>query len=95
MPVFCRHFEGTVMSNILIHQSVHSIGHIRAVVRAMARGDRNSGWAIAIGRLRTWIERGHQRRALGDLAETCPDLLQDIGVTYAEAKREAEKPFWR
>ncbi|KAA0684138.1 DUF1127 domain-containing protein [Roseomonas genomospecies 6] len=40
----------------------------------------------------TWNERRRQRRAL----EALPDhLLQDIGLSRADAVNEADKPFWR
>jgi len=40
----------------------------------------------------TWNERRRQRLAL----ESLPDhLLSDIGVSRADADREAEKPFWQ
>ena len=42
----------------------------------------------------TWIERSRQRQALRKLAERNDSLLKDIGVSQAEALREAEKPFW-
>lgn len=38
------------------------------------------------------IERAHQRRALASLDD---HELRDIGITRADAAREAEKPFWR
>ena len=39
-----------------------------------------------------WAVRVNQRRRLIDL----PDhLLKDIGITRADAEREAGKPFWR
>ena len=39
-----------------------------------------------------WSERRRQRRAL----EALPDhLLQDIGLSRADAVNEADKPFWR
>jgi uncharacterized protein YjiS (DUF1127 family) len=38
-----------------------------------------------------WLERSRQRRALAELDER---LLRDIGVTSAQARREAAKPFW-
>lgn len=44
--------------------------------------------------IRTWIERSRQRRALLGLAERNDYLLKDIGVSQADALREAEKPFW-
>ena len=39
-----------------------------------------------------WIERSRQRQALTVLER---HLLDDIGVTPDEARREAEKPFWQ
>ncbi len=40
----------------------------------------------------TWIARSRQRRDLADLSD---HLLKDIGLTRAQAAREAAKPFWR
>ncbi|HJQ58905.1 MAG TPA: DUF1127 domain-containing protein [Vineibacter sp.] len=40
----------------------------------------------------TAIDRGRQRRALADLDHR---MLDDIGVTRAEALRESAKPFWK
>ncbi|HYS48153.1 MAG TPA: DUF1127 domain-containing protein [Xanthobacteraceae bacterium] len=49
----------------------------------------------AAARLGRWtlrcIERSRQR---GHLAQLDDRLLQDIGVTRAEAEAEAAKPFW-
>jgi uncharacterized protein YjiS (DUF1127 family) len=44
--------------------------------------------------IRSWIERSRQRQALRKLAERNDYLLKDIGVSQAEALREAAKPFW-
>ena len=52
------------------------------------------GHAIRI-RLRLaerWIERRRTRRALTKLDD---HLLRDIGISRAEAEREAANPFWR
>ena len=38
-----------------------------------------------------WLERSRQRMALAELDDR---LLRDIGVTSAQARREAAKPFW-
>jgi len=51
-----------------------------------------SAWLRTLG---LWIDRSHQRRQLGELAELNDYLLKDIGVSREEAMREAEKPFWR
>ena len=50
------------------------------------------GW---LRTLELWIDRSHQRKQLGELAELNDYLLKDIGVSQEEAMREAEKPFWR
>jgi uncharacterized protein YjiS (DUF1127 family) len=42
----------------------------------------------------TWIARGMQRRLLAELARDSR-LLSDIGLTRAQALREAGKPFWQ
>jgi uncharacterized protein YjiS (DUF1127 family) len=39
-----------------------------------------------------WAERRRQRRALAELSD---HTLHDIGISRAEAWREAQKPFWR
>ena len=50
-------------------------------------------WRHTIAR---WIARSRQRRALREIAERTDDyLLKDIGVSRAEAFREADKPFWQ
>jgi len=53
---------------------------------------------LALARAWRWVQacraRARQRRELAALAE-CEHLLRDIGVTRAEAMREAGKPFWR
>ena len=41
-----------------------------------------------------WAQRRGQRRALAELARL-PHLLDDVGLTRAQALREAAKPFWR
>jgi uncharacterized protein YjiS (DUF1127 family) len=41
--------------------------------------------------LRRWIAVSRQRRALASLDA---DALADIGLSAAEARREAARPFW-
>ena len=56
--------------------------------------------------VRTWrLDRSHAATATTDRAEKARQrglllelddrLLQDIGVTREEARREARKPFWK
>ena len=44
--------------------------------------------------LRRWVRRRAERRALAELA-LLPHLLDDVGLTQAQALHEAGKPFWR
>jgi uncharacterized protein YjiS (DUF1127 family) len=46
---------------------------------------------IGFARLLHWHELARQRRALLALSD---DMLKDIGITRAEAEREASRPFW-
>ena len=57
----------------------------------------DAGWAsemIVSGMrtARTWIMRQRQRH---DLALLDNRLLQDIGLSRIDVKKEAEKPFWQ
>jgi uncharacterized protein YjiS (DUF1127 family) len=47
--------------------------------------------AIGFARLLRWHELARQRRALLALSD---HMLKDIGITRAEAEREARRPFW-
>jgi uncharacterized protein YjiS (DUF1127 family) len=42
--------------------------------------------------LRQWRRRSHERRQLADLSDL---MLQDIGITRADAEFLANKQFWR
>lgn len=39
-----------------------------------------------------WIMRKRTRQQLNDLGH---HMLEDIGVTQAQARKEAERPFWQ
>jgi uncharacterized protein YjiS (DUF1127 family) len=47
---------------------------------------------VAVTRLLRWHELARQRRALLTLDDR---MLKDIGLTRADAEREAGRPFWR
>jgi uncharacterized protein YjiS (DUF1127 family) len=42
--------------------------------------------------LRQWRRRAHERRELAGFND---QMLQDIGITRADAEFLANKPFWR
>jgi uncharacterized protein YjiS (DUF1127 family) len=80
-------------------RDMRSIGHVSANVATLhgirlptvlprSTRSRLHTWRSVI---RTWFERGRQRRALAELDDR---LLRDIGVTFEQAKREAARPFW-
>ena len=79
---------------------MRNIGHMPAYVATHHETHSPTGLARSTrGKLRVWcsvvrmwFERSRQRRALADLDDR---LLRDIGVTSAQASREAAKPFWR
>jgi uncharacterized protein YjiS (DUF1127 family) len=77
--------------------SILSLPGARVPIQRSDREQRAAGWAAAVCRTVTrWIARSRQRRALREIAERNDfHLLKDIGVSQAEALREAEKPFWR
>lgn len=39
-----------------------------------------------------WERRARERRALAEMPER---MLKDLGISRVDARREAEKPFWR
>jgi len=43
-------------------------------------------------KIKTWINRYRQRKALFKLDER---MLDDIGYTYLQVKKESSKPFWK
>jgi uncharacterized protein YjiS (DUF1127 family) len=47
--------------------------------------------AMGVMRLLRWQEVARQRRALLAFSD---DMLKDIGISRAEAEREAHRPFW-
>lgn len=42
--------------------------------------------------VKLWHKRRHERQQLRDLPEY---LLRDVGLDVADARFEADKPFWR
>jgi uncharacterized protein YjiS (DUF1127 family) len=43
----------------------------------------------------TVVAWGQRRRSRIDLRNLDPHMLRDIGLNWADARAEAEKPFWR
>lgn len=59
------------------------------------RGGATSSLQRLFWRVISWIsEREEKRLSRLALAELTDDQLADIGVTPAEARREAARPFW-
>ena len=59
----------------------------RVALRGIARRTRT-----ILSRLAEWQERSEQRKHLAGMNER---MLKDIGISRADAAREANKPFWR
>jgi len=62
----------------------------RRLSRSTLPGVHPLGWAL--GTLLTWQQRTRERAALAALDDR---LLEDIGLTRAQARAEADKPFWQ
>ncbi len=63
--------------------------------RSGARGHKGSAGgklSSILLTLQAWQERGRQRHHLANLEDF---VLQDMGLSRADALREARKPFWR
>ncbi|HET8997827.1 MAG TPA: DUF1127 domain-containing protein [Acetobacteraceae bacterium] len=61
-------------------------------------GAGRSGWPVQTGPqgLGAWLRAAWRRhRSRQQIARLDAQTLRDIGVSYAEAENEANKPFWR
>ena len=55
-------------------------------------GRLSNGFGRMLAGILEWQERSEQRAHLAGMDER---MRKDIGVTYADVLREADKPFWR
>lgn len=82
------------MSQVIDHQFPPD-----PAARRTAIGIRRLQWRLggiardSLAVLRFWTARQRTRRALSKLIEE-PHALRDIGLTRAQARREAAKRFW-
>jgi uncharacterized protein YjiS (DUF1127 family) len=58
---------------------------------SVARAGEQASWS---GTLREWRRRLRYRRDLRRLSRSGSHLIDDIGLTLEEARREMRKPFW-
>lgn len=82
--------------SFLIHNFVaaprdRSVGRLASIGQTRRRPPQPTA-ASVWARLETMWRRHRSRVALANLDG---HLLRDIGVTYAEAEQEANKPFWK
>lgn len=69
------------------------LGQVR--LPGIGRG-RFGGFRRGVGETRAWLLRAWRRyRSRQGIAGLDARMLRDIGVSYAEAEDEANKPFWR
>lgn len=66
--------------------------HLLSALGVLPRSRKSRPGAVQAGLLSTWIRR-HRSRA--DLRALDAHMLRDIGLDWAEAAAEAQKPFWR
>jgi|GEM_PF-5136125 len=64
--------------------------HARYGVRTALHRLREPVWA-AITRLQRWRQLSRDRSELAQLSDDC---LRDIGLSRADVRREATRPFW-
>ena len=65
-------------------------------VQTLRRPLLGGGFGVSLGRAYAAIAAWQQRYALRQhLLEMDDRLLEDIGMSRADARREAAKPFWR
>ncbi len=83
------------MQKPLVQRSFTSFGHFAGGHTRHRQANSSTVAARWMHKIRIWIARNRQRNTLGETAERNDDLLQDIGVSQAEALREAAKPFWQ
>jgi uncharacterized protein YjiS (DUF1127 family) len=76
------------MSNIHFAEGTHEVGRSEADLRR-AFASLSGRWAYVF---RIWRERVRQREALKRLDDR---LLDDVGLSREQARRETAKPFWR
>ena len=72
-----------------------SVAFARKLTRPAGQGPAPSRFAMPLLTLQKWLSRLRRRKALRELAERDQHLLRDIGLSRAEALREAAKPFWQ
>ncbi|TGD95028.1 DUF1127 domain-containing protein [Methylobacterium nonmethylotrophicum] len=67
-------------------------GNLRLVPAIRLASPRRRSATSLLQQLELWADRRRERRDLLN----CPDaLLKDVGLSRADAVREAQKPFWR
>lgn len=74
------------MSRAMQTSSSSAIGASRRQQQSTVSGLRRVAGALSV-----WILRRRTRKQLADLS---PHLLEDIGLTQAQARAEANRPFW-
>ena len=60
-------------------------------VATRGAGPLRAGLARVVARLLDWHELARQRQALAALDD---HMLKDIGLSRADARQEADRPFW-
>ena len=71
----------------------NSKGGLKASTQSLPSLPSPAGVLVRIAdALVAWERRARERRTLGEMSE---HMLKDLGISRVDARREAEKPFWR
>ena len=71
----------------------HLVEDMDIAALTFAAIERIEGFAANIRQgLALWVRRSHERRVLSQMSN---HMLDDIGLTQADVKREASKFFWQ
>ena len=82
--------EGLIMSNYInLYKELFSFDPLGLSERVAQTPENPKTTVFSI--LVMWNRRIEQRRQLAQLSDA---LLEDVGMTRAEAERESKRPFW-
>jgi|GraSoiStandDraft_30_1057271.scaffolds.fasta_scaffold2733125_2 uncharacterized protein YjiS (DUF1127 family) len=84
------------MSNPLVQGCAWTQADILGEYPLIQQDGSSSPTARWMDGVRIWSARCRERRSLRELMEQLDDrLLEDIGISRKQARREAAKPFWQ
>ena len=71
----------------------NSKGGLKASTQSLPSLPSPAGVLVRVAAVLTaWERRARERRTLAEMPE---HMLKDLGISRVDARREADKPFWR